>query len=127
MTQKKAPMQLKRASEEKSSSAAGKAGAGHKKGDKKVELKAHAELKAHVKPNGAKVDPKKAAVVAKSAAHPTGDNGIARAARRSKAADGERPMGAEAGDGVPEARDDAVDPGVQVADRMNPKQRAKDR
>jgi len=114
-------MQLKRASEEKSSSAAGKAGAGHKKGDKKV------ELKAHVKPHVGKVEPKKAAVVAKSAAHPAGENGIARAARRSKAADGERPMGAEAGDGVPEARDDAVDPGVQVADRMNPKQRAKDR
>jgi RNA polymerase primary sigma factor len=30
-------------------------------------------------------------------------------------------------DAVPEARDDAVDPGVQVAEKMNPKQRAKDR
>src|SRR5882762_6703735 len=103
MTQKKAPVQLKRASEEKSSSAAGKNGLKHKK----VELKAHA-----VKPHTGKVEPKKAAVVAKagSAAQPAADNGIARAARRAKAGDGERPMGAEAGDGVPEARDDAVDP-----------------
>ncbi len=33
----------------------------------------------------------------------------------------------DGGDAVPEARDDAVDPGVQVAEKMNPKQRAKDR
>jgi RNA polymerase primary sigma factor len=33
----------------------------------------------------------------------------------------------DAADAVPEARDDAVDPGVQVAEKMNPKQRAKDR
>ncbi len=35
--------------------------------------------------------------------------------------------GSEGADAVPEARDDAVDPGVQVAEKMNPKQRAKDR
>jgi len=34
---------------------------------------------------------------------------------------------ADGADAVPEARDDAVDPGVQVAEKMNPKQRAKDR
>ncbi len=35
--------------------------------------------------------------------------------------------GADGADAVPEARDDGVDPGVQVAEKMNPKQRAKDR
>jgi RNA polymerase primary sigma factor len=121
MGQKKAPVQLKRASEERSSSGAGKASAahtGHKKGDKKPELKGHAELKAHAAKPHAKVEPKKA---------PEGDNAAARSARRPKPAEGDRAMAGEAGDGVPEARDDAVDPGVQVADRMNPKQRAKDR
>jgi len=45
---------------------------------------------------------------------------------KSKAARTEAGNG-ESGDAVPEARDDAVDPGVQVAEKMNPKQRAKDR
>jgi RNA polymerase primary sigma factor len=124
MTQKKAPVQLKRASEEKSSSGAGKASAGHHKSksekvDKKSELKGHAELKAHAGKAHAKVELKKAPVVA--------DNAATRGARRSKPADGDRAALAGEGDVVPEARDDAVDPGVQVADRMNPKQRAKDR
>jgi RNA polymerase primary sigma factor len=117
MAQKKAPVQLRRASEEKSSSGAGKASAGHHK--TKSELRGHAELKAHAAKAHARVEPKKAAVVAENAA--------TRGARRSKPADGDRAaIGAE-GDALPEARDDAVDPGVQVADRMNPKQRAKDR
>jgi RNA polymerase primary sigma factor len=111
MTQKKAPMQLKRASEEKSSSAAGKSGA---RIGKKVELKAHAG-----KPHLSKVEPKKAVAQLAEA--------VARASRRAKTAEGERAMAAEGRDVVPEARDDGVDPAVQVADRMNPKQRAKDR
>ncbi len=53
MTQKKAPVQLKRASEERSSSGAGKAGAKNRK----VELKLHA-----ARPHASKVEPKKAAV-----------------------------------------------------------------
>jgi RNA polymerase primary sigma factor len=129
MTQKKAPVQLKRASEERSSSGAGRAGGAHKKGDKRVEPKA-AELKAHGAKLHAKVEPKRATAGARAsgAAEPAGDNAATRAARRPKPADGERAtLAGEAGDGVPEARDDAVDPGVQVADRMNPKQRAKDR
>ncbi len=104
-------MQLKRASEEKSSSAAGKSGA---RIGKKVELKAHAG-----KPHLSKVDPKKAVAQLAEA--------VARASRRAKTAEGERAMAAEGRDVVPEARDDGVDPAVQVADRMNPKQRAKDR
>jgi RNA polymerase primary sigma factor len=36
-------------------------------------------------------------------------------------------MTAEAGDAVPEAGDDSVDEGVQVAEKMTPRQRAKDR
>jgi RNA polymerase primary sigma factor len=132
MTQKKAPVQLKRASEEKSSSAAGKGGVGHKKIDKKVELKAPVGLKVSAKPHvgkvGAKVEPKKPAAVAKPAPHPVAEHAGARAGRRAKSVESERgPMATEASDGVPEARDDAVDPAVQVADRMNPKQRAKDR
>ncbi|HEX4585565.1 MAG TPA: RNA polymerase sigma factor region1.1 domain-containing protein, partial [Burkholderiaceae bacterium] len=121
MTQKKAPVQLKRASEERSSSAAGKAGIKHKK----IELKLHAG-----KLHALKVEPKRTigAVKPAPAVHPVAENAAARATRRLKGADNERAtMGGEAGDGVPEARDDAVDPGVQVADRMNPKQRAKDR
>jgi len=51
MTQKKAPVQLKRASEERSSSGAGKAGAKNRK----VELKLHA-----ARPHASKVEPKKA-------------------------------------------------------------------
>jgi len=129
MTQKKAPVQLRRASEERSSSGAGKASAGHKKVDKKAELKGHAELKAHGAKAHAKVDPKKLAGAAAKAhpSHPVAENAATRGARRSKPADGDRAAPAEGADGVPEARDDAVDPGVQVADRMNPKQRAKDR
>src|SRR6267378_615935 len=121
MTQKKAPVQLKRASEEKSSSGAGKAGAKNRK----VELKLHA-----ARPHAGKVEPKKAAVAVRPSpsAHPVAESAAARAGRRSKAVENERStLAGEAGDGVPEARDDAVDPGVQVADRMNPKQRAKDR
>ncbi len=121
MTQKKAPMQLKRASEERSPSAAGKVGAKHKK----------IELKAHGKPVG-KVDPKKAAapvkVPAKLAAQLLAQAAALRARGRGKPGEADRsPLAGEGGDVVPEARDDAVDPGVQVADRMNPKQRAKDR
>src|SRR5690242_9935645 len=134
MTQKKAPVQLKRASEEKSSSAAGKGGVGHKKIDKKAELKAQVGLKAsaklHLGKVAARVEPKKAAAVAKPApsGHPVADHAGARAGRRAKSVETERgAMATEASDGVPEARDDAVDPAVQVADRMNPKQRAKDR
>jgi RNA polymerase primary sigma factor len=121
MTQKKAPVQLKRASEEKSSSGAGKAGAKNRK----VELKLHA-----ARPHASKVEPKKAAVAVRPSpsAHPVAESAAARAGRRTKAVENERStLAGEAGDGVPEARDDAVDPGVQVADRMNPKQRAKDR
>src|SRR5882757_6462677 len=121
MAQKKAPVQLKRASEEKSSSAAGKADAKHKK----IELKVHAGT-----PHSSKSEPKRVAgkQPAVAHAHATANNGAGRAGRRPKAPDAERTnLGGEAGDGVPEARDDAVDPGVQVADRMNPKQRAKDR
>jgi RNA polymerase primary sigma factor len=121
MTQKKAPVQLKRASEERSSSSAGKAGGKHKK----IELKVHAG-----KLHAVKVEPKRVlgAVRPAAALQPVAENAAARATRRLKGADNERAaMGGEAGDGVPEARDDAVDPGVQVADRMNPKQRAKDR
>src|SRR6266446_4403267 len=121
MTQKKAPVQLKRASEERSSSGAGKAGAKNRK----VELKLHA-----ARPHASKVEPKKAAVAVRPSpsAHPVAESAAARAGRRTKAVENERStLAGEAGDGVPEARDDAVDPGVQVADRMNPKQRAKDR
>src|SRR5882762_427810 len=121
MTQKKAPVQLKRASEEKSSSGTGKAGAKNRK----VELKLHA-----ARPHASKVEPKKAAVAVRPSpsAHPVAESAAARAGRRTKAVENERStLAGEAGDGVPEARDDAVDPGVQVADRMNPKQRAKDR
>src|SRR5258706_3054379 len=121
MTQKKAPVQLKRASEEKSSSGAGKAGAKNRK----VELKLHA-----ARPHASKVEPKKAAVAVRPSpsAHPVAESAAARAGRRTKAVENERStLAGEAGDGVPEARDDAVDPGVQVADRLNPKQRAKDR
>jgi RNA polymerase primary sigma factor len=131
MTQKKAPMQLKRASEEKSSSAAAKPAAGSKKVenrkvDKKAELKAHV-AKAHTA-HAVKVEPKKAGGAKEShPTHPVAEN-VARAARRAKSAEGERAtLSGETGDVVPEARDDAVDPAVQVADRMNPKQRAKDR
>jgi RNA polymerase primary sigma factor len=121
MAQKKAPVQLKRASEEKSSSAASK--------HRKVDLKAAAG-----RPHGAhagkleskRPEAKKASGTAKLAAAPHADHSAAGAGRRLKA-DADRVPGSEAGDGVPEARDDAVDPGVQVADRMNPKQRAKDR
>jgi RNA polymerase primary sigma factor len=125
MTQKKAPMLLKRASEERFSSAAGKAGVGHKKVDKRVELRAHS-----AKPHHAKVEPKKAAAAAKPApsAHPVAEHAAARAGRRAKSVENERgPTAGEGGDVVPEARDDSVDPAVQVAERMNPKQRAKDR
>jgi RNA polymerase primary sigma factor len=119
MTQKKAPMQMKRASEEKSSSAVGKAGAKHKK----IELKAHVG-----KPHVGKVEPKKATATVKAPAHPAAESAALHAKGRAKAAEAERSrLSGEGGDGVPEARDDAVDPGVQVADRMNPKQRAKDR
>jgi RNA polymerase primary sigma factor len=122
MTQKKAPMQLKRASEERSSSAAGKGGVKHKK----------IELKAHARPVG-KVDPKKAGAAvkllpAKAAAQLLAQSAALRARGRAKAAEAERStLAGEGGEVVPEARDDAVDPGVQVAERMNPKQRAKDR
>src|SRR5258706_438753 len=76
MTQKKAPVQLKRASEEKSSSGAGKAGAKNRK----VELKLHA-----ARPHAGKVEPKKAAVAVKPspAAHPVADSAAARGGRRS--------------------------------------------
>jgi RNA polymerase primary sigma factor len=47
--------------------------------------------------------------------------------RKPKAPGEEQPMTAEAGDAVPEAGDDSVDEGVQVAEKMTPRQRAKDR
>src|SRR5882672_6754562 len=126
MAQKKAPVQLKRASEERSSSAAGKADAKHKK----IELKVHAGTPHSSKSELKRVAEKKATGTGKpqAAAAAVADSAAGRAGRRPKPVDAERTnLGGEAGDGVPEARDDAVDPGVQVADRMNPKQRAKDR
>jgi RNA polymerase primary sigma factor len=57
------------------------------------------------------------AAVAKTAAVKTAPAAKAKAPRTE----------GDGADAVPEARDDAVDPGVQVAEKMNPKQRAKDR
>src|SRR6266853_1272464 len=128
MTLKKAPMLMKRASEEKSSSSAGKADAKHRK----IELKVHAGAAHSNKSELKRVAPKKPVAAGKpghaTAPQAAADSAAAHAGRRAKAPEGERAnLAGEAGDGVPEARDDAVDPGVQVADRMNPKQRAKDR
>jgi RNA polymerase primary sigma factor len=126
MTQKKAPMQLKRASEERSSSAAAKGGSTK---HKKIELKAKVASHAHVgKLHAGKVEPKKATATVKAPAQPAAESAALHAKGRAKSAEAERTRLSGEGDGaVPEARDDAVDPGVQVADRMNPKQRAKDR
>src|SRR5437879_8412532 len=83
MTQKKAPVQLKRASEERSSSGAGKAGAKNRK----VELKLHA-----ARPHASKVEPKKAAVAVRPSpsAHPVAESAAARAGRRTKAVEKDR-------------------------------------
>jgi len=47
--------------------------------------------------------------------------------RKPKAQGEDRAMPAESGDAVPEAGDDTVDEAVQVAEKMTPRQRAKDR
>jgi RNA polymerase primary sigma factor len=70
----------------------------------------------------------KSAVVAKagtkSAPTPVAKAKTAAPSAKAKSA---RTEAADGADAVPEARDDTVDPGVQVAEKMNPKQRAKDR
>jgi RNA polymerase primary sigma factor len=50
-----------------------------------------------------------------------------RPGRKPKAQNEDRAMPADAGDAVPEAGDDTVDEAVQVAEKMTPRQRAKDR
>jgi RNA polymerase primary sigma factor len=71
--------------------------------------------------------PAKAGVVAKPAAKPVALVVKPKAPAPAAKAKAVRADAADGGDAVPEARDDAVDPGVQVAEKMNPKQRAKDR
>jgi RNA polymerase primary sigma factor len=84
-----------------------KAGVAAAESAKSAALKAAAAAKPVAKaPVPVKAKPAAAAPKAKTAA-------------RTEAGDG--------GDAIPEARDDAVDPGVQVAEKMNSKQRAKDR